>query len=92
MIIIHLSENVLKLISCVPTSPRASVTTSNDKLGPTSGVGQCLVRHVNQCANEWSDVDHQDVLRDRTLVTQTVELGHRRWAPNHTPVISEGEA
>jgi len=32
------------------------------KLGPTSGVGQCLARHVSQVAEEWSDIDHQDVL------------------------------
>ena len=39
----------------VPTNPRASLIASN-------GVGQCLVRHVSQGAEEWSDVDHQDVL------------------------------
>jgi len=32
------------------------------KLGPTSGVGKCLARHVSQGAEEWSGVDHQDVL------------------------------
>ena len=33
------------------------------KLGPTSGVGQCLTMHVSKDAKEWSDIDHQDVLR-----------------------------
>jgi len=32
------------------------------KLGPTSGVGQCLARHVSQGAEEWSDIDHQDMM------------------------------
>jgi len=32
------------------------------KLGPTSSVGQCLARHESQSAEEWSGVDHQDVL------------------------------
>ena len=32
------------------------------KLGLTSGVGQCLARHVSQGAEEWSEIDHQDVL------------------------------
>ena len=52
-------------ITVVPTSPRTSLTASKGgprKLGPTSGVGQCLARHVSQGAKEWSDVDHQDVL------------------------------
>ena len=73
------------------------LTTSNNgprKLGPTSGVGQCLARHVNQGAEEWSNIDHQDVLmcprqcRQVGSVTRTTELGHERWIPDHTPVIS----
>jgi len=32
------------------------------KVGPTSGVGQCLASHVSQGAEEWSDADHDDVL------------------------------
>jgi len=42
-----------------------SLTASNGgphKLGPTSGVGQCLARHVSQGAEGWSGVDHQDLL------------------------------
>jgi len=26
------------------------------------------------------------------IETRTIELGHERWIPYHTPVISEGEA
>ena len=46
------------------TSPRTLLTASNGgprKLGPTSGMGQCLARHVSQDAEEWSGVVHQDV-------------------------------
>jgi len=49
----------------VPTCPQTSLTASNGgprKLGPTSGMGQCLASDANQGAEEWSDVDHQDVL------------------------------
>jgi len=31
------------------------------KLGPTSGMGQCLAGHISQGAEEWSGVGHQDV-------------------------------
>jgi len=30
-------------------------------MGPTSGVGRCLTNDIRQGADEWSDVDHQDV-------------------------------
>jgi len=49
----------------VVTSPRTSLIASNGgprKLGPTSGMGQCLASDASQGAEEWSDVDHQDVL------------------------------
>jgi len=49
----------------VPTNPRTLLTASNGgprKLGPTSDMGQCLTRHVSQGVEEWSGVDHQDVL------------------------------
>ena len=36
------------------------------KLGPTSGVGQCLARHVGQGSEEWSETDHQDVGDERS--------------------------
>jgi len=32
------------------------------KLGPTSGVDQCLARHGSQGVEEWSGINHQDVL------------------------------
>jgi len=60
-------EGLIHLIlvsSFVSTSPRVSLTTSNvgpRKRGPTSGVGQCLARHVRQGTKEWSDISHQDV-------------------------------
>ena len=31
------------------------------KRGPTSGVGQCLARHMRQGTKEWSDTGHQDL-------------------------------
>jgi len=53
---------------------------------------------VSQGGEEWSEINHQDVLMcpqqhgegDETsdIVTQTTELGHERWVPDHTPVIS----
>jgi len=49
----------------VATSLRTSLTTSNGvpcKLGPTRGIGQCLVNEASQGAEEWLGVDHQDVL------------------------------
>ena len=55
----------LRLKLLVPTSPRTSLTASKGgphKLRPTSGMGQCLARHMSQGAEEWSDVVHQDVL------------------------------
>jgi len=30
-------------------------------MGPTSGMGHCLTSNMRQGADEWSDVDHQDV-------------------------------
>ncbi len=30
-------------------------------MGPTSSMGQCLASDASQGAEEWSDVDHQDV-------------------------------
>ena len=41
------------------------MTASNGgprKLGPTSGMGQCHASGTRQGADEWSDVDHQNVL------------------------------
>jgi len=32
------------------------------KMGPMSGVGQCLARHMSQGAEEWLGIDHQDIL------------------------------
>ena len=56
---------LLILFVYVPTSLWTSLTANNGgprKRGPTSGMGQCLASGTRQAANEWSDVDHQDVL------------------------------
>jgi len=62
-------------------------------------MGQCLTSNASQGAEEWSDVDHQDVLMcpwqqsegdvTRASVTQTAELGHERWIPESTPIINK---
>jgi len=49
----------------IPTSHQTLLTTSSGgprKLGPTSGMGQCLVSGTRQGADELSEVDHQDPL------------------------------
>jgi len=78
--------------TCVPTSPRTSLTASNGephKLGPTSGLGQCLASDVSQGVEEWSDVDHQDVLMCPSQQSEgDVTSGRVRWVPDHTLVIS----
>jgi len=48
----------------VPTSPRTLLTTSNGgpcKMGPTNDLSHYLASDMRQGADEWSDVDHQDV-------------------------------
>jgi len=48
------------------------------KLGPTSDVGQCLARQVSQGAEEWSGVNHQDVLmcsRQQSEGDVTLDIG-----------------
>jgi len=56
----HLALDVLDL--ALVFHGVVSLALLHHKLGPTSGVGQCLARYVSQGAKEWSDVDHQDVL------------------------------
>jgi len=54
----------INIIGFVPTNPRTSLTASNGgpcKLGPTSGMRQCLENGTRQGADEWLDIDHQDV-------------------------------
>ena len=78
------------------------MTASNGgprKLGTTSDMGQCLASDASQGVEKWSDVDHQDVLMcprqqsegdvTSNLVTKTSELGHERWIPDNTLVISK---
>jgi len=69
------------------------------KRGPTSGVGQYLAKHVRQGAKEWLDIGRQDVpdvpldsVERSDIETRTVELGHERWIPDHTPVINKADA
>jgi len=48
-------------------------------MGPTSGVGHCLTSDMSQGADEWSDVDHQDVLmcpRQQSEGDVTSNIGH----------------
>jgi len=33
-----------------------------------------------------------DSVERSDIGAQTIELGHERWIPDHTPVISKGEA
>jgi len=53
------------------------------KVGPTSDMGQRLARHVRQGTEEWSNIDHQDVMMcprhcgGRTSVTRIAELATR---------------
>jgi len=57
-------DGELPLPSLIKTSFTylSSVMMGPRKLGPTSGVGQFLARHVCQSVEEWSGIDHQDVL------------------------------
>ena len=69
------------------------------KRGPMSGVGQYLVRHERQETKRvvrhrspgCTDVPLVGVERS-DIDTQTTELGHERWIPYHTPIISKGGA
>jgi len=56
-------------------------------MGPTSGMGHCLTGNMNLGANEWSDVDHQDVSmcpRQQSEADVTSGIGHAKGGSQTT--------